>query len=131
MFRMDLDMLHSDGAPAAIGPYAQAVRAGDLLFCSGQIALDPMTGEMTGAGDVAAETEQVMANLHAVLRAAGLEFQRSVKATIFLADLADFAAVNEVYARFFDQEHRPARACVEVARLPRDARVEIELIAAY
>jgi len=131
MFRMDLDMLHSDDAPAAIGPYAQAVRAGDMLFCSGQIALDPVSGAMAGDGDVAAETEQVMANLHAVLRASGLDFTRVVKATLYLADLADFGAVNEIYARFFDEEHRPARACVEVARLPRDARVEIELITAY
>lgn len=124
-------MLHSDGAPAAIGPYAQAVRAGDMLFCSGQIALDPVTCEMAGDGDVGAETEQVMANLNAVLRAAGLDFSRAVKTTIFLADLADFGAVNEIYGRFFDEEHRPARATVQVSRLPRDARVEIELIAAY
>ncbi|NOY89664.1 MAG: RidA family protein [Deltaproteobacteria bacterium] len=128
---MDLDMLRSDAAPAAIGPYSQAVRVGDMLFCSGQIALDPATGEMVGGGDVAAETGRVMANLQAVLQAAGLEFARAVKTTIYLADLADFGAVNEVYARSFDAEHRPARACVEVSKLPRGARVEIELIAAY
>lgn len=128
---MDLDMLRSDAAPAAIGPYSQAVRAGDLLFCSGQIALDPVTGEMVAGGDVRAETERVMANLQAVLHAAGLEFARAVKTTIYLVDLADFAAVNEVYTRSFDAEHRPARACVEVSKLPRGARVEIELIAAY
>jgi len=131
MFPMDLDMLRSEAAPAAIGPYSQAVRAGDLLFCSGQIALDPQTGEMVGGGDVAAETEQVMKNLRAVLHDSGLEFARAVKATLFLADMADFSAVNEVYARSFDAEHRPARACVEVAKLPRGARVEIELVAAY
>ena len=128
---MDLDMLSSDAAPAAIGPYSQAVRAGDFLFCSGQIALDPETGEMVGAGDVTAETARVMQNLHAVLDAAGLEFARVVKATLYLVDMADFSAVNEVYARSFDAEHRPARATVEVSKLPRGARVEIEVVAAY
>lgn len=121
--------IHSDQAPAAIGPYAQAVRAGDLLFCSGQIALDPASGQLVGSGDVEAETRQVMANLGAVLTAAGCEFQDVVKTTIFLADLTDFAKVNAIYAERFPREP-PARATVQVAALPRGARVEIELIAA-
>ncbi len=118
------------GAPKAIGPYAQAViaPAGRLLFCSGQIPIDPKTGEMVGAGDVRAQTERVLENLGAVLSAAGASFASVVKTTIFLADLQDFGSVNEVYARYFPNDP-PARATVEVAGLPKGALVEIEAIA--
>jgi 2-iminobutanoate/2-iminopropanoate deaminase len=111
----------------AIGPYSQAVEVGDLLFLSGQIPLDPATGELV-AGGVEAQTSRVMANLGAVLGAAQLGFSQVVKATIYLTDLADFAAVNGVYASYFG-DAPPARATVQVAALPRAARVEIELIA--
>lgn len=126
---MERTVISTAGAPAAIGPYSQAVRAGDLVFCSGQIALDPETGVMVGDGDVVVETRRVMDNLVAVLAAAGSDLGRAVKCTIFLADMADFAAVNEVYATYFAGGGEPARACVEVAGLPRGARVEIEAIA--
>lgn len=115
-------------APGAIGPYSQAVRVGELVFCSGQIALDPSSGELVGGGDVAAETRQVLANLAAVLKAAGVGPERVVKTTIFLVDLGDFAVVNTIYGEMFP-ESPPARSTVEVRRLPRDARVEIEAIA--
>ena len=117
-------------APKAIGPYAQAVSvpAGRLVFCSGQIPLDPATGEMVGAGDVRVQTERVMKNLAAVLSAAGASFADVTKTTIYLTDLQDFAVVNEVYARFLG-EAPPARATVQVAGLPRGASVEIEAIA--
>jgi len=118
----------TEGAPQAIGPYSQAVRAGELVFCSGQIALHPATGELVGGGDVAAETRQVLANLTAVLEAAGAGPERVVKTTIFLVDMGDFAVVNRVYAEMFPAAP-PARSTVEVRRLPRDARVEIEAIA--
>ena len=119
------------GAPAAIGPYSQAVvaPAGQLVFCSGQIALDPKTGEMVGAGDVRVQTERVLENLGAVLAAAGASFATVVKTTIFLADLQDFGNVNEVYARYFPSQP-PARATVQAAGLPRGALVEIDAIAA-
>ena len=119
------------GAPAAIGPYSQGVvaPAGQLVFCSGQIALDPVTGEMVGAGDVRAQTERVLQNLGAVLTAAGASFATVVKTTIFLADLRDFGNVNEVYARYFPSQP-PARATVQAAGLPRGALIEIEAIAA-
>jgi 2-iminobutanoate/2-iminopropanoate deaminase len=115
-------------APQAIGPYSQAVRAGGFVFASGQIPLDPQTGEFV-AGGVAEQTEQVLHNLSAVLEAAGTSLERVVKTTVFLADMNDFAAMNEVYGRYFGEEAPPARATVEAARLPRDARVEIEAIA--
>ncbi len=118
----------TEKAPAAIGPYSQAMRGGDVVFCSGQIALDPASGELVGGGDVAVETRQVLANLAAVLRAAGVGPERVVKTTIFLVDLGDFAVVNRIYAETFGTEP-PARSTVEVRRLPRDARVEIEAIA--
>lgn len=121
-------VVSTEQAPAAIGPYSQAVRVGELVFCSGQIALDPASGQMVGGGDVAAEARQVMANLGAVLEAAGTSLARVVKTTIFLVDLGDFGVVNEVYGKCFAGEP-PARATVEVRRLPRDARVEIEAIA--
>jgi len=119
--------IRTSEAPAAIGPYSQAIRSGDLLFTSGQIPLDPRTGAMV-TGDVTAQTVQVMANLGAVLAAAGADFADVVKTTIFLVDMADFAAVNAVYAGHFTAAP-PARSTVAVARLPRDARVEIEMIA--
>jgi 2-iminobutanoate/2-iminopropanoate deaminase len=115
-------------APRAIGPYSQAVVAGGLLFCSGQIPLDPKTMEMVGAGDVKAQARQVMENLRAVLTAAGTSFDRVVRTTIFLQDLADFAHVNEVYGGYF-KDAPPARATVQVAGLPRGALVEIDAIA--
>ncbi len=114
-------------APAAIGPYSQAIRAGDLLFVSGQIPLDPATGQIV-SGDVAAQTERVILNLRAILEAAGSSFAGVVKTTVYLTDLAQFADVNEVYARFFEPPF-PARATVQVAALPRGAQVEIDAIA--
>ncbi len=124
---MKREIIATDGAPQAIGPYSQGVRAGGLVFFSGQIALDPSTGEMTG-GDVAAQTERVMANIAAVLEAAGLSFGDVLKTTIFLVNLADFAVVNEIYGRRFPSAP-PARSTVEVKGLPRGALVEIEVIA--
>ncbi len=124
-----LEAVVTAAAPAPVGPYNQAVKAGGLLFCSGQIALDPATGEMVGAGDVEAETRQVLANLQAVLAAAGCTAQDVVRTTVFLADLADFAKVNAIYAKVFGAGVSPARACVEVAALPKAARVEIDCMA--
>jgi 2-iminobutanoate/2-iminopropanoate deaminase len=121
------DEVSTKGAPAAIGPYAQAVRAGQLLFLSGQIPLDPATGQMV-VGDIAAQTERVMKNLAAVLEAAGCGFANVVRTTIYLVDLADFARVNETYGRYFEPPY-PARATVQVAALPRGAHVEIDAIA--
>jgi len=117
----------SRDAPAAIGPYSQAVRAGDLLFLSGQIPLDPTTGAMVG-GDIAAQTERVMTNLGAVLAAAGCGFGDVVRSTIYVVDLADYSKINEVYGRFFAEPY-PARSTVQVSALPRGARVEVEAIA--
>lgn len=116
-------------APAPVGPYSQAVKVGTLLFCSGQIALNPVTGELVGGGDVEAETRQVLANLQAVLAAAGTSADKVVRTTVFLADLADFARVNALYAEVFRGAVAPARACVQVAALPKGARVEIDAIA--
>jgi 2-iminobutanoate/2-iminopropanoate deaminase len=118
----------STGAPSAIGPYSQAVIWGDLVFCSGQVALDPATGQLV-EGDAAVQAERVLMNLGAVLEAAGSDFSRVVKTTVYLVDMADFARVNEVYARRFPI-NPPARATVEVRGLPRGARVEIDAIAA-
>lgn len=123
---MEMEFIRTQGAPAAIGPYEQAVRLGDLIFASGQIPLSP-DGVMR-EGDAAEQARQVFDNLRAVLAAAGSSLQRVVKATVFLADLEDFSSVNAVYAEAFG-DHRPARSTVQVARLPRDARVEIEVIA--
>ena len=116
-------------APAPVGPYNQAVTAGGLLYCSGQIALDPATGLMVGAGDVEAETRQVLSNLQAVLEAGGSSPGQVLRTTVFLADLGDFARVNAIYAEVFSDGVSPARACVEVAALPKGARVEIDCIA--
>jgi 2-iminobutanoate/2-iminopropanoate deaminase len=120
-------VIFSNDAPKAIGPYSQAIRASGLLFLSGQTPLDPATGVMV-EGDIARQTERVMENLKNVLAAAGSSLDRAVKTTVFLKDLADFAAMNEVYGRYFPSDP-PARTTVEAARLPRDARVEIDLIA--
>lgn len=120
-------IVQTENAPRAIGPYSQAVVAGGFVFCSGQIPLDPQTGEFV-AGGVAEQSEQVLRNLSAVLEAAGTSLERVVKTTVFLADMNDFAAMNEVYGRYFTH-NPPARATVEAARLPRDARVEIEAVA--
>ena len=121
------DALSAAGAPPAIGPYSPAIRAGNLLFISGQIPLRPDTGELVGS-DVARQTEQVMHNLAALLAAAGATFEHVVKTTVYLTDLSDFAAMNEVYARFVAAPP-PARATVQVSRLPRDVKVEIDAIA--
>lgn len=124
---MSLENVSTSDAPRAIGPYSQAIVADGWVFCSGQIALDPASGEVV-AGDVSAQTERVMANLAAVLAAAGASLATVVKTTVFLTDMADFAAMNEVYGRWLG-EHRPARATVAVAGLPRGVRVEIECVA--
>jgi 2-iminobutanoate/2-iminopropanoate deaminase len=117
----------TEAAPRAIGPYSQAVISRGLVFVSGQIPLDPATGQMV-AGDIAAQTERVLENLRAILEASGSSLDRVIKTTVYLADLEDFPKVNEVYARYFPSAP-PARATVQVARLPRDARIEIEAIA--
>jgi len=119
--------VHTDQAPAAIGPYSQAMVAGGMVYCSGQIPMDPVTGELTG-GDVQAQTDQALRNLAAVLEAAGSDFAHVVKCTVFLQSMDDFAAMNEVYAKHMG-DARPARAAVEVARLPRGVDVEIDAIA--
>lgn len=121
------DRVQTDNAPKAIGPYSQAIKANGLVFASGQIPLDPQTMQIVEGG-VREQTERVMNNLKAVLEAAGSSFDRVVKTTVFLADLNDFADMNEVYGRFFG-DAPPARSTVEVARLPRDVRVEIDAIA--
>ncbi len=123
-------VIQTDQAPAPVGPYNQAIAAqGKMLFVAGQIPLDPQSGAIVGEGDVAKQTEQAIANLTAILTAGGATLQDVVKTTVFLKDMNDFAAMNAVYAQAFGDETAPARACVEVARLPKDVRVEIECIA--
>ena len=124
---MPLDFVSTTGAPKAIGPYSQAVTIDGLIFTAGQVALDPSTGELVGGG-IAEQTARALQNLRAVLSAAGTDFSQVVKTTVFLADMADFTAMNEVYGREFGS-HRPARSTVAVAGLPKGARVEIEVIA--
>jgi 2-iminobutanoate/2-iminopropanoate deaminase len=121
--------IRTSRAPEPVGPYNQAVQAGGWLYCSGQIALDPQTGEMVGAGDVVAETRQVLSNLQAVLEAAGVGPAQVVRTTVYLVDLADFARVNALYGEVFGAGVAPARACVQVAALPKGARVEIDAVA--
>ena len=121
------EIVATANAPGAIGPYSQAVKAGEFVFVSGQIPIDPKTGNFVSE-DVAEQTEQVLKNLSAVLEAAGSGLKNVVKTTVFLADMNDFTAMNEVYARYFTEDF-PARATVQAARLPKDARVEIEAIA--
>jgi len=124
-------VIRTENAPAPVGPYNQAIAvSGQLVFVAGQIPLNPSSGEIVGEKDIVLQTEQVMANLVAVVVAAGAKTQDIVKTTVFLADMNDFAAMNSVYARYFDAETAPARACVEVSRLPKDVLVEIECIAA-
>jgi 2-iminobutanoate/2-iminopropanoate deaminase len=125
---MHATAVKSPAAPEAIGPYSQAIKAGGFVFTSGQIPLDPLTGEMV-KGDVKEQTRRVLENLKAVLSAAGSSLDRAVKATVYLADMGDFAAFNEAYAEFF-QSTKPARSTIQAARLPKDAKVEIDLIAA-
>lgn len=124
---MTIKPIHSDQAPAAIGPYSQAIAAGNLVFTSGQIPIDPATGEVVEGG-VAEQAHQVFRNLQAVLAAAGCKLDDVIKATVFIKDMDQFAEINRVYALYFG-EHKPARSTVEVARLPKDVLVEIELIA--
>ncbi len=126
---MQRSIVSTPDAPKAIGPYSQAVRTGQLVFLSGQIPLDPVSGELVGGSDVEAQAGQVMKNLGAVLSAAGARFEDVVKTTIFPTDLGDFARVNQVYGAYFEGVARPARATVQVAALPRGAKVEIEAIA--
>ena len=121
------EIISTDRAPGAIGPYSQAIKTGGMIFCSGQIPIDPETGEFV-SNDVSEQTEQVLKNLAAVLEAANSSLAKVVKTTVFLADMSDFAAMNEVYGRYFN-ENKPARATVQAARLPRDAKVEIDCIA--
>ncbi len=124
---MGKEAISTAGAPRALGPYSQAIRSGNLIFVSGQIPLDPATGKLVD-GDISAQTEQVLKNLGAVLEDAGSSLAGVLKTTVYLQDLNDFNAMNEVYGRFF-RENPPARATVQVARLPRDVSIEIELIA--
>lgn len=122
-----MESIQTGHAPQAIGPYSQAVKVGGFVFCSGQIPLDPVTMQVI-EGDARAQTERVLSNLRAVLEAAGSSLEQVVKTTVFLLDMNDFVAMNEVYATFFSN-NRPARSTVQVARLPRDVRVEIEVVA--
>jgi 2-iminobutanoate/2-iminopropanoate deaminase len=127
---MTKQVIQTELAPSPVGPYNQAIVAtGRMLFISGQIAIDPATNELVYDGDVAQQTEQVMANLAAILKEAGATFEDIVKTGVFLKDMNDFATMNGVYARYFDEATAPARACVEVARLPKDVLVEIDCIA--
>ncbi|MDB9516216.1 RidA family protein [Roseofilum reptotaenium CS-1145] len=127
---MTRKVVNTQSAPAPVGPYNQAIAAsGQMLFVSGQIAIDPSTNQLVHTDDVAKQTEQVMNNLKAVLAEAGASFANAVKMTIFLKDMNDFATVNQVYSGYFDPENAPARACVEVSRLPKDVLVEIDCIA--
>jgi len=126
---MTRDIITTDRAPAAIGPYSQAVKTQDLVFVSGQLPIDPQSGHLV-TGDIRNQTRQAMQNLGAILAAAGSSFGRIVKTTLFIADMDQFATINEVYAEFFTGQP-PARACVQVARLPRDAGVEVEAVALH
>ena len=124
---MEKQIINTKNAPAAIGPYSQAVKVGNLLFTSGQIPLDPNTGEMV-IDDIKKATERSLENVKAILEEAGTNLSKVIKTTVFIKDMNDFAAVNEVYGKYFS-ENQPARSCVEVARLPKDCKVEIEVIA--
>lgn|SRR3989338_6423005 len=120
--------IHTDNAPKAVGPYSQAIAAGDFLFCSGQLGIDPVSGQLV-AGGVTEQATQVLKNLEALLKAGGASLSSVVKSEVFLKNMSDFAAMNEVYASFFTSEPKPARVTVEVARLPKDALVEIACVA--
>ncbi len=130
MNNMSRQVIRTNSAPDPVGPYNQAIAAsGQMIFTAGQIALAPTTGEIVGAGDVAKQTEQVMTNLKAVLAAVGATFEDVVKTTVFIKNMDDFGTINGVYAQYFNEDTAPARACVEVARLPKDVLVEIDCIA--
>ena len=124
-----LEAIETKSAPKPVGPYSQAVLVENWLYCSGQIALDPATGEMIGHGDIEIETRQVLKNLIAVVEAAGGKNSNIIRTTIYLTDLKDFAKVNQIYAETFDNDVSPARACVEVSNLPKGGKIEIDCIA--
>ena len=127
---MTLKIIRTNQAPAPVGPYNQAIAAkGTILFVAGQIPLNPETGEIVGGNDISQQTQQVMANLGAILKEAGTGWENVVKTSVFLSDLNNFVPMNQVYASYFDEATAPARACVEVARLPKDVLVEIDCIA--
>ena len=127
---MSKKVIRTDKAPAPVGPYNQAIAAsGEMLFVAGQVPLDPQSGNIVGDGDIQAQTKQVMANIEAILTEAGASWDNVVKTGVFLTDLANFGAMNKVYAQYFEESTAPARACVEVSRLPKDVLVEIECIA--
>lgn len=127
---MNRQVIQTNHAPAPVGPYNQAIAAsGQMIFVSGQIALDPQTSEIVGTGDVTLQTQQVMSNLEAVLQAANAKWEDVVKVSIFLKDMNDFATVNGIYGQYFPADTAPARACIEVSRLPKDVLVEIDCIA--
>jgi 2-iminobutanoate/2-iminopropanoate deaminase len=127
---MTHQIIKTENAPAPVGPYNQAIAAqGKLIFVAGQIPLDPKTGTIVGDGDIVAQTKQVMANLEAILIEAGANWDNVVKTTVFLSNFENFGTMNQIYAQFFKEEIAPARACVEVSRLPKDVLVEIECIA--
>ena len=127
---MTKEIIRTEKAPSPVGPYNQAIAvSGKMLFVSGQIALDPQTGELVGGGDVSLQTKQVMKNIAAILEVAGATFSNVVKTSVFLKDMNNFSEVNSIYAGYFAEDTAPARACVEVSRLPKDVLVEIECIA--
>ncbi|PSB34956.1 RidA family protein [Chlorogloea sp. CCALA 695] len=127
---MNKQVINTSLAPAPVGPYNQAISAsGQMLFVSGQIPLNPSTGELVGDGDITKQTNQVLTNLKAILTAAGVSCENVVKTTVFLADMNDFATMNSVYSQYFNEATAPARACVQVSRLPKDVLVEIDCIA--
>ncbi len=122
--------IRTNNAPVPVGPYNQAIAtSGQMIFVAGQIPLNPQTGEIVGSGDIREQTKQVMANIEAILTEAGADWENVVKTSVFLSDLANFTPMNQVYAQYFSEATAPARACVEVSRLPKDALVEIECIA--
>jgi 2-iminobutanoate/2-iminopropanoate deaminase len=122
------EVIRTDGAPAPLGPYSQGVRAGDWFYPCGQVPIDPATGEVVGADDATAAAERTLKNLGAILKAAGADYSNVVKATLYLADLEDFGAVNEVYAKYFGEPF-PARTCVQSARLPKNVKLELDVVA--
>ncbi len=124
---LSMKVLHTDKAPAAVGPYSQAIKVGDLIYTSGQLALNPETGDLVN-DEIQAATRRSLDNIKAILEEAGSSLDKVVKSTIFLSDMENFAKVNEVYGEYFS-EHKPARSCIEVARLPKDALIEIEVVA--
>lgn len=127
---MSKKVIRTDKAPAPVGPYNQAIAtSGQMLFLAGQIPLEPQSGKIVGEGDITAQTQQVMTNIEAILTEAGANWNNVVKTSVFLTDLANFGAMNQVYAEYFEEKTAPARACVEVSRLPKDVLVEIECIA--